>query len=286
MGEGWDVIGETARGAKFILDHGCLATGGRRVRRVPLSHVKFTEGIKVKNEKDELWLIHMQGRGEDWSNEAYKKSSSEGAKRKSTCPGCFGWGFCAIRFKYFTARGLAPSTCQRCGGADSFDHLLRCAGVELPSPSEDPAPTIAFLVQLAWGEHLIHSGAPVPRWPTSVGEISLAMDSNLESAQEESAPEDVSMEEIEFPDGMGRIGMNREGGRNFSGFWGRSREAVGAKSDRRSYGCRLCSGDPLLAPCRLGRCLQGCTSLGLPGWRRAASDGGYAREHYVLRCVI
>ena len=56
---------------------------------------------------------------------------------------------CATRFKFFDKTGnLLPVSCPKCGEEDSFSHLLRCAGLEIPE-SEDTAQLAEILRHMA-----------------------------------------------------------------------------------------------------------------------------------------
>ena len=52
---------------------------------------------------------------------------------------------CATRFKFFEGGGLLPTTCMRCGVVGSLEHLMECAGIQVPLQSGDPDPTVEFL---------------------------------------------------------------------------------------------------------------------------------------------
>ena len=70
---------------------------------------------------------------------------------------------CATRIKFFGGGGLLPTTCQQCGAADSFVHLVGCVGLEPPTPPPCPGPMIEFLTELARRAARVHAGVPVPR---------------------------------------------------------------------------------------------------------------------------
>ena len=69
---------------------------------------------------------------------------------------------CATRFKFFEGGGLLPTTCMRCGVVGSLEHLMECAGIQVPLQSGDPDPTVEFLAVPTREACRIHTGVPAP----------------------------------------------------------------------------------------------------------------------------
>ena len=81
---------------------------------------------------------------------------------------------CATRFKIPEERRLSETARCRCGGIDSFRHLLRRTPVTPPVPSEGPEPAALLLPELAGRAFHINAGLPKPRYPPV--ELDLDMD--------------------------------------------------------------------------------------------------------------
>ena len=70
-------------------------------------------------------------------------------------------------------REIPRTTCRKCGAEDGFEHLLSCAGLEVPERTGGPAPTIECLVELARSAYRINPGRPDPRRPPAEIELDL-----------------------------------------------------------------------------------------------------------------
>ena len=70
---------------------------------------------------------------------------------------------CTTRFKFYESGALLKTTCARCGGEDSFLHLVRCVGLSAPMPTIDPDNIIEFLVELTNRAHQMNPGLPIPK---------------------------------------------------------------------------------------------------------------------------
>ena len=57
---------------------------------------------------------------------------------------------------------MRETVCCKCGAADGFEHLLKCAGLAIPDRTGYPEPTIAFLIELARAAYVINPGVPEP----------------------------------------------------------------------------------------------------------------------------
>ena len=109
---------------------------------------------------------------------------------------------CATRFKLFSEeQAHATVKCMRCGGSDSFEHLVACCGWKNVPRMESVDSLLEFLVLLTReaerGAPLLPIRSPMPE----LDEISL-MGWSAESAQQ---PEDVlsSLDSLSFEEEMG-----------------------------------------------------------------------------------
>ena len=81
---------------------------------------------------------------------------------------------CATSFKYFDKAGdLLPASRPKCKMVDSFEHLLECAGLELPSTGEETL-VAEFLRHMAVKAAGGNPGLPTPILSITEGEIDLA----------------------------------------------------------------------------------------------------------------
>ena len=69
---------------------------------------------------------------------------------------------CATRFKYAQDGKLYPTVCRRRGRQETFQHMVKCANLKVPVPTEDPDPTIAFLKELAKSACKQGTARPIP----------------------------------------------------------------------------------------------------------------------------
>ena len=81
---------------------------------------------------------------------------------------------CATRFKYFDKAGnILPVSCPKCKKEDSFEHLLGCAELELPSTGEESS-MAEFLRHMAVKAVGGNPGLPTPILSITEGEIDLS----------------------------------------------------------------------------------------------------------------
>ena len=88
---------------------------------------------------------------------------------------------------------LRGTKCRRCGELDGFAHFLKCADLTVLGRTDNPEPTIAFLILLAQKAYEINPGLPEP-WPDQA-EINLNMgqEEGSEAGQDERSLEGLTL---------------------------------------------------------------------------------------------
>ena len=139
--------------------------------RVPLSREEIRTLIATRYEEDELKAIKILEQG--WSasgnishavgltRHIIKQALNE-LPHSRKCQTMVCSIICATRFKYVLEGKLTPVACGKCGRRSTFEHLVSCAKLRVPVPTEDPDPTIAFLKELAIRACQFESNTPVP----------------------------------------------------------------------------------------------------------------------------
>ena len=182
--------------AGTLVGSGFLRPWKGRIAGVPLTTEEVKEHIQIRYETDELEAIRMLTKCDSVSGEIYlrlrltrsailealKELADDRAAQVVLCS-----VVCATRFEYYGAGQLLQTECARCGEIDSLEHLLRCTGMgPIPSPEEDPEPTIQYLVEMARRARDINAGPPIPKRVTLSEDLSLNMET---PSEEEVLPE-------------------------------------------------------------------------------------------------
>ena len=144
--------------AESVVKTGVLDLWKDRWARIPLTKHEKGKLIKLRHEEDELQAIKVLGNECSVSDEFFQRLGLTRCviertlaelthSRKERTGLCN--VICATRFEYAQDGKLYPTVCRRRGRQETFQHMVKCANLKVPVPTEDPDPTIAFLKDLA-----------------------------------------------------------------------------------------------------------------------------------------
>ena len=169
---GWTVLETTYIRAKKLIRAGILDECKHKAARIPLTADEVKDAIKLRYAVDEGKAIYMLkgqsstaaeviielGLTRDVIRQALERLEYSRAKQVVLCS-----ILCTTRFKYYESQGLLRTTCLKCGALDSFHHLVQCAALTIPTPSQDTDHMVDFLVRLTNEAYQINPGLPRPR---------------------------------------------------------------------------------------------------------------------------